>query len=57
MENQLRCMSCRQNITNQSGNVKFKCPKCSKFEIIRCKHCREIAAAYKCPECGFTGPN
>jgi hypothetical protein len=39
------------------GVVKFLCPKCSKPEIIRCKHCREIVAKYKCPECGFEGPN
>jgi len=33
------------------------CPKCGKYQIIRCKHCREIVAKYKCPECGFVGPN
>ncbi len=57
MEVQERCMSCRESITNQPGNVKFNCPSCGKGEIIRCKHCREIAAQFKCPGCGFTGPN
>ncbi|MBU0667158.1 MAG: zinc finger domain-containing protein [Nanoarchaeota archaeon] len=51
------CLSCKANITNGKGTVKFLCPKCSKYEIIRCKKCREIIAKYICPECGFTGPN
>ena len=51
------CISCKKDVTNQAGSVKFKCPNCGKTEIIRCKHCREIVSKYKCPECGFTGPN
>jgi len=53
----LRCSSCGVEITNQKGSTKFKCPNCGKAEIVRCFHCREIAAKYTCPECGFTGPN
>lgn len=45
------------NITNDSGSVTFKCPKCLKGTIIRTKNEREIVATYECPECGFTGPN
>ncbi|PIN79833.1 RNA-binding protein [Candidatus Woesearchaeota archaeon CG10_big_fil_rev_8_21_14_0_10_34_8] len=50
------CISCNKKRTNSIGSVVFPCPKCAKYQIMRCKHCREIAAEYKCPECGFTGP-
>lgn len=53
----VECSSCKKNVTNDSGTAKFLCPKCGKSQIIRCKHCREIAAKYTCPNCGFTGPN
>ena len=51
------CISCKKEVSNDSGAVEFKCPGCGKFNIIRCTHCREIAAKYKCPSCGFEGPN
>ncbi|MAG39316.1 RNA-binding protein [Candidatus Woesearchaeota archaeon] len=51
------CISCKVNIANEKGAAKFLCPNCSKYEIIRCKSCREIVAKYSCPECKFTGPN
>ncbi len=57
MENKQVCNSCKIEIANNVGCVTFPCPKCGKYEIIRCKHCREIVAKYKCPECGFVGPN
>jgi len=57
MTEQLICNSCKKNVTNEVGTAKFLCPKCGKSTIIRCKHCREIAAQYKCSNCGFTGPN
>jgi LSD1 subclass zinc finger protein len=57
VEEQLRCGSCKAIITNIEGSTKFQCPNCGKSTIIRCKHCREIAAKYKCQECGFEGPN
>lgn len=53
----LKCLSCGRSITNDPGNAQFKCPQCSKFQIVRCLHCRKIAAQYNCPECGFEGPN
>ncbi len=56
-EKKLVCISCKKEISNSQGTVKFLCPNCSKYEIIRCQHCREIATKYKCPECGFYGPN
>ena len=54
---ELKCTSCKVRVTSAHGAVKFPCPKCKKREIIRCKNCRETAAKYKCPECGFEGPN
>ncbi|MFC1647980.1 zinc finger domain-containing protein [Nanoarchaeota archaeon] len=57
IENQVKCMSCKNLLANQPGSVKFMCPNCGKYEIIRCKTCRQIVAKYTCPECKFTGPN
>lgn len=51
------CNSCKMDISNNPGSALFLCPNCGKYKIIRCKHCREIVAKYKCPECGFIGPN
>ena len=51
------CNSCKKKITNLEGVAKFTCPKCGKQEIIRCGHCKNIVAKYKCHECGFEGPN
>ncbi len=53
----LTCGACKKRITNVKGTAKFMCPSCGKYPIIRCKHCREIVAKYKCPGCGFEGPN
>jgi hypothetical protein len=57
VEQQSKCGSCKANLANLEGSAKFQCPNCSKTTIIRCKHCRKIAAKYKCDECGFEGPN
>ncbi|MBU0615683.1 MAG: DUF1610 domain-containing protein [Nanoarchaeota archaeon] len=51
------CTSCKKSITNDTGTTRFNCPNCGKEEIIRCRHCREIASKYKCSQCGFEGPN
>ena len=51
------CISCKKDTANDQGSVSFLCPNCSKYTIIRCQHCRKIATQYKCPECGFIGPN
>jgi hypothetical protein len=51
------CSSCKVDIANDVGSVRFPCPGCGKTEIIRCSKCRKIVAQYKCPECGFVGPN
>lgn len=40
-----------------SEKVTFPCPNCGKANIVRTAHERSIAAKYKCPECGFEGPN
>lgn len=57
MDKQLTCISCKRRITNERSATRFMCPKCGKYEIVRCGHCRDIVAKYTCPECGFTGPN
>lgn len=60
MENenkQLHCVSCKANITNMAGSIVFDCPSCHKAKIVRCNNCRNRAVKYKCPECGFEGPN
>lgn len=56
-ENKEVCISCKKELANSEGNVKFQCPSCGKHTIVRCKNCREIVAKYKCPGCGFEGPN
>jgi len=53
----LICNSCKTRIANQPGSVVFPCPKCGKYQIVRCYRCRRAAVKYKCPECGFEGPN
>ena len=53
----LICVSCKKQVMNDTGTVRFQCPNCGKSEVVRCTHCREIAAKYVCPNCGFSGPN
>ena len=57
MANELTCTSCNVRITNLTGSVKFDCPKCGKFQIVRCPHCRKVISPYVCPSCNFKGPN
>lgn len=57
MVNTKKCTSCNTSLANDQGATSFLCPGCGKYEIIRCKKCRETAVKYKCPECGFIGPN
>jgi hypothetical protein len=52
-----KCTTCKTSLVNNKGAVRFMCPNCGKQEIARCGKCREIVAKYKCPECGFEGPN
>jgi len=52
-----KCLSCKMSISNDQGAVNFKCPDCGKYEIIRCSKCRKTVSKYKCPNCGFEGPN
>ncbi len=51
------CTSLKKQITNLDGTARFPCPKCTKTVIVRSKESRKIAAKYKCPNCGFVGPN
>jgi predicted RNA-binding Zn-ribbon protein involved in translation (DUF1610 family) len=57
MAKELACLSCKRKVMNEAGTVIFNCPSCGKSQIVRCGHCRNIAAKYKCHECGFSGPN
>jgi len=52
----LQCNSCKKHI-DVTGGIKFLCPSCEKSEIVRCRHCREIASKYICKNCNFSGPN
>ncbi len=52
-----KCTSCNTSLANDQGSTSFLCPGCGKYELVRCKKCRETAVKYKCPECGFVGPN
>lgn len=56
-EKEVVCSSCKTKLTNLKGSTRFMCPSCGKYEIVRCAHCREIAARYTCPSCSFSGPN
>ncbi|MBU0662015.1 MAG: zinc finger domain-containing protein [Candidatus Diapherotrites archaeon] len=47
------CSTCNKEVTDSF--TEFKCPGCGKNKLVRCEHCRETSAAYRCV-CGFTGP-
>jgi len=51
------CTSCKKKVANDPGNVTFTCPKCGKYEVVRCSACRVDAVKFTCPSCGFEGPN
>ena len=53
----LVCSSCKKNVANSKGTAVFNCPSCGKEKVVRCMHCRKIAAKYTCPSCSFEGPN
>ena len=57
VKKELKCNSCNVKVGNMPGAVTFMCPSCGKQQIIRCEHCRRVAAKYICPSCGFEGPN
>lgn len=57
MEDKPVCSSCKRRLTNLKNSTRFLCPKCGKYEIVRCGHCREIVSKYRCPGCNFEGPN
>ncbi|HIH21764.1 MAG: RNA-binding protein [Candidatus Diapherotrites archaeon] len=48
------CSSCNVQVFKDFGE--FKCPKCFKASIVRCKNCKQTSKNYTCTECGFTGP-
>ena len=46
-----------EEITNEKGSTKFKCPNCGKTQIIRSLKERKLATRYICSNCSFSGPN
>ena len=51
------CSSTKKLVSNDKGAVKFACPQCGKFEIVRSSNARAQGIKYTCP-CGeFIGPN
>jgi hypothetical protein len=51
----LRCTSCNVDVLARPNYVRFPCPSCGKFEIVRCSRCKSLSIPYKC-KCGFVGP-
>ncbi|HLC74429.1 MAG TPA: zinc finger domain-containing protein [Candidatus Nanoarchaeia archaeon] len=51
------CSSCKRHVANTPRSTSFKCPSCTKTEIVRCGPCRELGTPYVCPSCNFEGPN
>jgi len=51
------CTSCKTKVINDKGFATFLCPQCTKYELVRCAHCREAGIRYTCPGCNFLGPN
>ncbi len=56
-EKKPKCLSFNKPITNDRGSVQFDCPSCGKYKIVRSSQARKTVAKYKCPNCGFEGPN
>ena len=55
MDENAVCTSCGTPL-QETGNTKFKCPKCGRADIGRCPKCRDQSVKYQCAECGFEGP-
>ena len=53
----VKCVSTHARIANEKGSVRFTCPKCGEYEIVRSLLARKNATPYTCPNCGFNGPN
>ncbi|MFX0060699.1 MAG: zinc finger domain-containing protein [Candidatus Hermodarchaeota archaeon] len=52
-----RCTSTNKVITpTDHGTVRFLCPNCGAFKIIRSSKARKFGIRYKCANCGFEGP-
>lgn len=51
------CSSCQNQISpDDLGVVKFNCPHCGEFPVVRCSKCRNLGNTYRCYNCGFIGP-
>jgi len=52
----MNCISCGTDVRAKENWVKFECPNCGEYEILRCSTCKALSNPYKCPKCGFEGP-
>jgi hypothetical protein len=51
------CSCCQSQISpDDLGVVKFNCPNCNEFPIVRCSKCRNLGNLFRCHNCNFTGP-
>jgi len=53
----VKCISTGTSVTNDKGSAIFNCPGCRKHKIVRSYNARQTSVKYKCPACGFIGPN
>ncbi|MBR9689613.1 MAG: RNA-binding protein [Candidatus Altiarchaeota archaeon] len=53
---ELRCTTCKNDISTIKGSTEFKCPECGEVDIFRCGKCRSSAKQWKCSNCSFEGP-
>lgn len=52
-----KCSSSKKPINpDDHGAVRFMCPSCGNFEILRSSQSRKLGNAYICHNCGFNGP-
>src|SRR5690606_36587460 len=49
-----KCTSCNAPLAEE-GAAEYGYPTCG-YEIRRCVRCREQSIPYRCPKCGFGGP-
>lgn len=52
----MECGTCRIRLIGQENFVKFPCPSCGEFTVVRCSRCKRLSNRYTCPKCGFEGP-
>jgi predicted RNA-binding Zn-ribbon protein involved in translation (DUF1610 family) len=52
-----RCSSSKKPVSpDDVGTVRFLCPNCGNFTIVRSSQSRSLGNPYLCHNCGFKGP-